>query len=141
MASIQNVRLEIVENQGAAAALVTFNLIPSPQDVQEHRTYSETVELIGVDQGAGEDGIDELIPGSRSIASVTFPLPAPGRKRLIALQGSSLDEDRPSGPIVGFTDNPPDEIRARVTLSFGVIAESGTVPLHVIVNENVPTPV
>ena len=128
MASIQNVTLEIVENQGAAAALVTFNLIGSLEDVQQRRTYVETIELIGVDRIPGEDGRDELIPDGRSDAAVTFPLATPKRTRLLALPAARLDEDPASSPFVASSDE--DEIRARVTLTSPVSAESNIVVLH-----------
>lgn len=128
MASIQNVRLEIVENQGAAAALVTYKLVPSAQDVLERRTYVETVELIGVDRIAGEDGRDEPIPGGRSDGAVTFPIASPERRRLLAVPAGSLDEDPQNNPI--FILSEEDEIRARVTLTSSVSAESDILVLH-----------
>lgn len=132
MASIENVRLEIVERNAAAAVLVTYSLVGSPEDIQQRRSYSETVELIGVDEGAGEDGRNETIRGSRSDEQVTFPLATPERRRLLALQASALDEDQPFNP---FSPVPhPDEIRARVTLtlfpSTTVSALSATLVLH-----------
>lgn len=130
MASIQNVRLQIVENEGAAAALVTFRLNGSPQDVQQQRTYAEIVELIGVDKIDGEDGQDEAIPFGRSEGAVTFSALTLPRTRLLALPAAGLNEDKmPSGPVSGaFADLLPDEIRARVTLA--VSAESEIVVLH-----------
>ena len=117
MPTIQNVRLEIVENQGAAAALVTYRLAFTSQDLGQSPNYVETVELIGVD-ASPEDGQDDAIPGSRSDAAVTLAVGATERRRLIALQGTSLDEDKaPPGPIAGGGVPTPDEIRARVTLT------------------------
>jgi hypothetical protein len=115
MASIQNVVLQIVENQGAAAALVTYRLVGSPQDVQLQRRYRETVELVGVDEGPGEDGSNELIPGGRFDAVAAFTVPALNRSRLLAVPSAALDEDPGrSGPLAMFRNR--DEIRARVTL-------------------------
>ena len=145
MTAIQNVRLEIVENQDAAAALVSFELQADPTDLLAGLTYVETVELIGVDRIAGEDGRDEPIPGGRSEASVTFPpqplvagVPVPPaklqRRRLLALPAARLDEDPAAGPLIGISD--ADEIRARVTLSRSsrrFSALSNTLVLHRIV--------
>jgi len=145
MTAIQNVRLEIVENQDAAAALVSFELQADPTDLLAGLTYVETVELIGVDRIAGEDGRDEPIPGGRSEGSVTFPrqplvagVPVPPaklqRRRLLALPAARLDEDPAAGPLIGISD--ADEIRARVTLSRSsrrFSALSNTLVLHRIV--------
>ena len=133
MASIHNVRLEIVENQGAAAALVTFSLFGTSLDLSGPGTYTQVVELIGVDDIDGEDGVDEAIPGSRSETLVTFPFTPADRKQLIALHGSSLDEDRALFPIASLSGR--DEIRARVTLTSGVSAESDTIVLHGLPDE------
>jgi hypothetical protein len=114
MASIQNVVLQIVENQGAAAALVTYRLIGTAQDVQQQRRYRETVELVGVDEGPGEDGVNELIPGGRFDAVAVFTVPTLNRSRLLAVPSTALDEDPGKGPFGIFPNR--DEIRARVTL-------------------------
>ena len=115
MALIQNVRLEIVENQGAAAALVTYTLTGSARDVQQHRTYLESIRLFGVDEVAGEDGQDDIIAAIGFDGAVTFPIATTSQSRLLALPARFLDEDSSPGPL-GF---PPaeDEIRARVTLT------------------------
>lgn len=146
MTAIQNVRLEIVENQDAAAALVSFELQASPTDLLAGLTYVETVELIGLDRIAGEDGRDEPIPGGRSDGSVTFPrqplatseAPVPlgklHRRRLLALPAARLDEDPAASPLIGISD--ADELRARVTLSRSsrrFSALSNTLVLHRIV--------
>jgi hypothetical protein len=116
MASIQNVLLQIVENQGAAAALVTYRLVGDPQDVQQQRRYSEVVELVGVDEGPGEDGQNELIPGGRVDAVAAFTVATLDRSRLLAVPSSALDEDPGrSGPFGIFKNR--DEVRARVTLT------------------------
>lgn len=116
MPTIQNVRLEIVENQGAAAALVTYRLAFNSQDLGHPLNYVETVELIGVDPLPREDGQDDPIPGGRVDNAVTFSPNAAEGRRLIALQGTSLNEDKDAtGPIAIAVQ--PDEIRARVTLS------------------------
>ncbi len=129
MPSIQDVRLQIVENAGAAAALVTFQVNGSPQDVQLQRTYAEIVELIGIDKIIGEDGQDEAIPFGRSEGAVTFSTATLPRTRLLALPAAGLNEDKISGPLGGTAiDLLPDEIRARVTLA--VSAESGILVLH-----------
>ena len=118
MPTIQNVRLEIVENQGAAAALVTYRLAFNSQDLGQPLQFLETVELIGVDTVPGEDGQNDPIVGGRSDAKVTLSVTAPERRRLIALQGTSLDEDKgPAGPIATALTPTPDEIRAQVTLT------------------------
>ncbi len=117
MPTIQNVRLEIVENQGAAAALVTYRLAFTSQDLGQSPNYIETVELIGVDKIPGEDGQDDPIPGSRSETPVTVTVGTTERRRLIALQGTSIDEDKGAAGPIGAIQATPDEIRARVTLT------------------------
>lgn len=118
MVAIQNVRLEIVENQGAAAALVSYRVAFNSQDLGEPLKFFETVELIGVDAIGVEDGQNEPIPGGRSFAKVTLSINAPERRRLIALQGTSLDEDKDStGPLGAAALARPDEIQAVVSLT------------------------
>lgn len=145
MATIENVRLEIKEQQGAAAALVTYNLRGSLQDVQQQIRYAELVQLIGDDRGFGEDGQNEPIPnGQISFAeSVVFTTTAPVARppRLLALPSSSLDED-PNGPLHTSEE---DEIRALVTLTrivTPVVAQSNLVRRGGIVpGDSDPTPV
>lgn len=128
MASIQNVRLEIVENQGAAAALVTYELFGSARDLQLHRTYIESIRLFGVDEKAGEDGQNEMIAAARFDGSVTFPIATPNQTRLMALPASALDEDPSPGPVnVALQE---DEIKAVVTLT-------PATPATVIANSNI----
>jgi hypothetical protein len=130
MPTIHNVRLEIAENQGAAAALVTYRVAFNSQDLGEPLKFFETVELIGVD--AGEDGQNDPIPGGRSFAKVTLSINAPERRRLIALQGTSLDEDKDAaGPLSTAALVRPDEIRAHVTLTSqsGRSVSAGSEPL------------
>ncbi|HEX8238199.1 MAG TPA: hypothetical protein VF574_00485 [Allosphingosinicella sp.] len=116
MPNILNVRLEIVENQGAAAALVTYTIAFNSLDLGQPLKFIETVELVGVDKIAGEDGQDDPIPGGRSDARVTLSFTETERHRLIALRGTSLDEDKDGfGPAIGAVR--PDEIRALVTLT------------------------
>lgn len=122
MASVDNVTLKIVENQGAAAVLVTYRINGSSTDVQGS-TFLETVELIGVDTIPGEDGVDEVIPGVGFQGSVTSPFGILLRTRLFALQASGLNEDSNPGPLDGRVD----EIRARVTLSLKSVASSDLV--------------
>jgi hypothetical protein len=139
MASIQNVTLQIVENEGAAAALVSFQVIGNAQDNAENRIYAETVELIGVDEGPNEDGRNEFIQGGRSNGALRFPLLTPNRTRLIAVPAARLDEDPPNHPAGGLAT--PDEIRARVTLTLAaqpVFAESNTLILHQPVGDPAP---
>ncbi|MET1110724.1 MAG: hypothetical protein ABWX67_04265 [Allosphingosinicella sp.] len=113
MAAVDNVKLEIAENQGAAAALVTYRLKGTPQEVLEDEIFIEAVELIGVDKIAGEDGQNEVIPGVRFERSVTIPSLFAFRSRLLAMQANVLNEDSNPGPF----DVRVDEIQARVTLS------------------------
>jgi hypothetical protein len=130
MPSIENLRLELEERQGAAAALVTYNLRGTPQDVLQQTRYFELVQLIGDDKGPGEDGVDEVIFndaifGDSIVFTSTASVARPAR--LIALPSSALDEDPGNGP---FQFPRVDEIRARVTVSrvqVPVIAESNLV--------------
>lgn len=145
MAVVQSVHLEIVENQGAAAALVTYRLRGSAQDVQHQRLYRETVELIGVDEESGEDGRNELIPGGLVFdGTLTFANTAVFDRppRLLALPAAALDEDPGAGPFGLFPK--PDEIRARVTLTQvpppPVSADSNLVRREQLVNQLIATP-
>lgn len=118
MASIENVRLQLFENDGHAAALVTYQLRGNAQDVQQQRRYSEVIELIGVDTLPGEDGQNDPIPGATLVADTivftnTAALARPSR--VLPLPSSALDEDRAGGPFGGAIIM-EDEIRARVTL-------------------------
>jgi hypothetical protein len=129
MPNIFNVGLEIVENQGAAAALVTYTIAFNSLDLGQSLEFIETVELIGDDTLGQEDQLDDPIPGSLTQNDVTLSFLETERKRLIALQGTALDEDKDrTGPLSA------DEIRARVTLSprpgASVSAESGFIVLH-----------
>jgi hypothetical protein len=119
MASIQNVRLEIVENQGSAVAQVSYTLTGSQQDADHQHAYREVVELIGVDEGPGEDGQNELIPGGLVFnGAVTFANTTPINRppRLLPLPSSALDED-PGRIFPNAIFPKEDEIRARVTLT------------------------
>lgn len=143
MASIQDVRLQLDERMGAAAALVTYNLRGTAQDVQQHVRYLELVQLIGDDKGLGEDGQDELIANGQVFAdSIVFTSTEPVSRppRLLALPSSFLNED--PGHVFGVQNE--DEIRARVTLTrvdAPVTAESNLVVrggFAVPPNESVP---
>lgn len=142
MATIERLRLEIFENNGAALARVTYQVRPSQQDAQ-HR-YREDVQLIGVDEGPGEDGTNELIVGGLLFSGiVTFPSTAlVNRERLLPLPSSALDEDRGTGPAVFFALE--DELRARVTLTeipgTPVLAESNLVRRGGLVIKDVALP-
>lgn len=140
MPSIEKLSLRIEESEGAGAALVTYQLIGSPQDNAQKRVYVETVELIGVDRLLGEDGRDDVIATARIGNSVVFPLATPDQQRLIALPAARLNEDLPTGPFDRTAER--DEIRARVTLrraaTATVSAESKTVFLHVPVSDPGP---
>ncbi|MEA3012732.1 MAG: hypothetical protein QOD42_1277 [Sphingomonadales bacterium] len=145
MATIESVHLELKEQLGAAAALVTYTMRGSLQDVQQQTRYAELVQLVGDDVGPGEDGQNELIPnGELSFAeSLAFASSAPvTRVRLLALPSKSVDED-PSGPF--HTPQEEDEIRARVTLTrilSTVVAQSNLVRRGgVIPGNSDPTPV
>jgi len=117
MAAVADLQLRIVENQGNAAALVSYELVSTQEDALEKRQYRELIELFGVDEGAGEDGLNELIPGGSSETTLNFEsISGPDRKRiqLFALPTTAIDEDRNAAPsVVPLTD----EIRARVTLT------------------------
>jgi len=113
MASIGNVRLEIFESQGSALVRVSYKLNATLLDTQSEQSYRELVQLIGVDEGPGEDGQSDVIAGGtiwdgpikftsgqvsfQQIHEKTLPL-------------SVLDEDPSPFP-------KRDELRARVTLT------------------------
>lgn len=108
MATIRNnVLLHIVESQGNASVEVSYAVDAGPEDIQHHQSYRAVVELIGVDEGPGEDGRNEVIPnGLIADLPVTFGASQTVVKKISA---AILDED--PGPIIRR-----DEIRARVTL-------------------------
>src|SRR5689334_10130480 len=126
MASIQGVKLELVENQGNAAALVTYTMFGNADDVNDRRTFREIVELMGIDEGAGEDGQNNRIANGLVFnGSVMFVDGNPIERRLlIPLTSAALDED-PS-PVGGAPNE--DEIKAQVSLNGGpIIASSNLV--------------
>src|SRR3712207_8540722 len=61
MASISNVRLQIVEKSGSAKVLVSYRLNATHGDGANEQAYRELVQLVGVDAVPGEDGHNELI--------------------------------------------------------------------------------
>lgn len=113
MASISNVRLQIVEAGGFANILVSYRLDATHGDGANEQAYRELVQLVGVDIGPGEDGRSELISGGTlwdgvvkfSTSQVRFE-----QSREARLNSSILDED-------GGLFIKEDEIQARVTLT------------------------
>jgi|SRR3712207_320437 len=114
MASISNVRLQIVEKSGSAKVLVSYRLNATHGDGANEQAYRELVQLVGVDAVPGEDGHNELIPGGTvwdgvvkfSTSQVAFE-----QTRETLLKSSALDEDG------GGLFIQEDEIQARVTLT------------------------
>ncbi|HMI40333.1 MAG TPA: hypothetical protein VK485_03760 [Sphingomicrobium sp.] len=108
MASIRNnVLLHIVEGQGNARVEVSYTVDASAEDLEHQQSYRAVVELIGVDEGPGEDGRSEVIPNGQIVDEpVTFSLP---RTVVKDISAGILDED--PGPFPRR-----DEIRARITL-------------------------
>ena len=113
MVSIRDVHLEIVENQGAVGALVTYRIVGDPEDAAGPHILVESAYLIGVDAIAGEDGDDEAIPGMLVHERVTFPFGPVNRSRLLVCQAGALDEDKGDGSPAARVD----EIQARVMLA------------------------
>lgn len=113
MVAIRDVHLEVVENQGAVAALVTYRIVGAPEDAAGPSNLIESVELIGVDTIAGEDGHDEAIPDLFLYDKVTFPFGILHRSRLFVCQAGALDEDSGNGSLGARVD----EIQARVMLA------------------------
>ena len=116
MATIANLKLEILEEGGFAVAKVQYEMRPSAQDVLLKRRFREVAELIGDDSGPGEDGISEPIPNGTLFSAVTTFASATPVKRSprIPLLSTALDED-PSGPVAANFKE--DEIVAQVTLT------------------------
>jgi len=116
MASISNVLLRIFEGvpaPGQALVQVSYTVTATLHDAPHQQAYRELVQLVGDDEGAGEDGHSELIAnGTIFDGTVTFSTSAVAftqiRERTIPV--AILDED--PGPFIR-----PDEIRARVTLT------------------------
>jgi hypothetical protein len=116
MASISNVLLRIFEGvpaPGQALVQVSYTLTATLHDAPHQQSYRELVQLLGDDEGAGEDGHSELIPnGTIFDGTVTFSTSAvaftQSHERTIPV--ALLDED--PGPFIRA-----DEIRARVTLT------------------------
>jgi hypothetical protein len=130
MPSIGPVTLKIVEASGQTGITITYTIRGTPDDIAQNVVYDERVELIGVDQGAGEDGHDELIASAFPVTQMQFgPTTSRSRSHSAALPAALFDED----PSLNIT---PDEIQARVTLTRHLIAtsaqRSNVVVLHPI---------
>lgn len=112
MATIEDVHLEIIDALPHAMARVTYKVKPTDDDVPQKRSYSEVVEIFGVDQDEGEDGKDDPIAGARFEGITTFPGAAPNRRKEIPLRNT--DEDPGLHVPIPFPIR--DEFQARVTL-------------------------
>ena len=116
MASISNVLLRIFEGvpvAGQALVQVSYTLNATLHDAPHQQAYRELVQLVGDDQGRGEDGQSELIVnGTIFDGTVVFTTSTvaftQSHERTVPI--AILDED--PGPFIR-----PDEIRARVTLT------------------------
>ena len=116
MASISNVLLRIFEGipvAGQALVQVSYTLTATLHDAPHQQAYRELVQLVGDDQGPGEDGQSELIAnGTIFDGTVVFTTSTvaftQSHERTVPI--AILDED--PGPFIR-----PDEIRARVTLT------------------------
>ena len=116
MASISNVLLRIFEGvpaAGQALVQVSYTLTATLHDAPHQQAYRELVQLVGDDQGRGEDGQSELIAnGTIFDGTVAFTTSTvaftQSHERTVPM--AILDED--PGPFIR-----PDEIRARVTLT------------------------
>jgi hypothetical protein len=110
MASISNVRLEIFENREPALVRVSYRVQATHHDGPHEQAYREVVELIGVDEGVGEDGQNEVISViSDGVVVFTTSQAAFQRGPEKQVPRSLLDED---GGIIARRD----ELRARVSL-------------------------
>src|SRR4051812_15906747 len=131
MASIQNVHLTITESQEMANVTVAYDLIGSARDVEERPIYLEFIDLEGDDEGPGEDGHSEFIPGGNLFTSLTRFGPGEAsfhREKSFRIASSLLDEDRGTGPSAAIPVE--DEIRVRVKLTpltFSATARSNKV--------------
>ena len=116
MASISNVLLRIFEGvpaPGQALVQVSYTVTATLHDAPHQQSYRELVQLVGDDEGAGEDGHSELIAnGTIFDGTVVFTTStvafSQSHERTVPI--AILDED--PGPFIR-----PDEIRARVTLT------------------------
>jgi len=65
MAAINNVRLDIFDNNpspGRALVQISYKILGTHHDIAHEQKYRELVQLIGVDEGPGEDGRSEPLP-------------------------------------------------------------------------------
>lgn len=113
MASISNVRLSIFDvpgSSGLAGIQVGFTVTETNDDAVSERSYREVVELVGVDEGPGEDGQSDVIVGvqlEEGLVTFTTSQTSFVRGREKQVSSALLEED-------GMFRRA--EIRARVTL-------------------------
>jgi len=119
MATINNVLLSIDHDPASpkAKAKVSYTLRGSLPDVQHPHRYRESVQLIGVDEGPGEDGVNDIIVGGLVFSgTVGFAnTNAINRSRVLELPDANINED--TGLASPFPLPKRDEIRAVVTLT------------------------
>jgi hypothetical protein len=112
MASIGSVRLEIFESPSSALVRVSYKLTATLLDAQAQQSYRELVQLIGVDEGPGEDGQNDVIAGGTIWdGPITFTTSQVAFQQIHekTVPLSVLSEDRE-------LIQTRDELRARVTL-------------------------
>jgi hypothetical protein len=119
MATIESVTLTLTESPETDTArfVVRYRLRGSAQDVQQQRVYRELIELIGVDEGIGEDGHNEPIPGgSVFVGTVGFSNTNAFDRppRILVVPRSAINEDIRPAPLSAIPLR--DEIRAQLTL-------------------------
>lgn len=110
MLTIDRVELHIGEHSGTAFIEVTWGATVSAADAAEHPMYRETLLLLGDDEGLGEDGRSEPIPGGMISDRIRFFSPSQqtfAETKQLQLPVGALNED---GPFRA------SEIKARLTM-------------------------
>ena len=111
MASISNVNLNLIIGGEETFVEVSLTVNATTQEATARQAFREEVYLIGVDEGRGEDGQNDVLGDAISTADVQFNPNFQGYTltRAKKIPTALLDED----PGIFRAD----EIRARVTLT------------------------
>ncbi|GIJ43580.1 hypothetical protein Val02_04660 [Virgisporangium aliadipatigenens] len=89
---------------------VRYTITFTDFDVRSRLEYLECIQIFGIDQGAGEDGVDDLIADVSAAIIRAENAPTLFRDHTFAVSRDLLNEDQPPEPN-------PDELQARVTLT------------------------
>ena len=96
MLTIDRVELHIGEHSGTAFIEVTWGASVTAANAAEHPMYRETLLLIGDDEGLGEDGRSEPIPGGVISDRIRFFSPSQpsfAATKQLQLPVGALNED------------------------------------------------